>query len=793
MDNATAALDEYMRTERYAQFSAAHKGASDAKDSYTDAYKRLHGNGNGYRSSVGRQSPGSTPSLQAIIDGSITTVQDAEAKLSDLSAEQERYRSQIEAYVGNAEQGYTAFGQMLIDQGVDMENMTSMSVESLQQIRSAWEAASGYNDWRDLMFGEKFASEFNNVEAWLGNLVRINAEITDTQSQLESIRAEASAQLKEAASVIISDTLNPAQFPDLSMEDLFNLEELLNNMDWSDKTYDEIRATASNAAMQMTDTLAESIKTANEHISLAKSGGMGEALYQSLMDDMEQFNGTVFSGMFDGPITALLKEWEAEKAMAIDKIGEGGEELIARLSEDGVLTQPVLDALTSGIEVLREQGREDEIGEVVAGLLSLDSLGSTEAEAKATIDQYFAGIGATVDADLQALSEILSAGNEAILDAAQEIGTSHLKRTNYKDIIDMMLGTSDNFDGAATLQEAALQMARSLLSGITDNEDVIQKYAESILKNFIGANGWIVNFIDQESGALNAAAWDAGGNVSRSFCDGMASVAGDLLRPDQLRQIMVGLFDGIGEAQREAADEMAGFAAGNVDLFARPLLDAAELAKKGWEDAGEGIATVFSSTFSAGDTSQGYDFEYDKNVVIDITPITPDGTVLTPEQLEDYLYNIIHSGMDLLEADKIENGGLGLLLNVSDVEDSLDQAYEQAEAWSSRLHELQEQFYTGQAANLGDMLAQGLDEADLEQFNTAFNALPQGIQDALTSAYPELEAYFDMVSSGAFSASEQVRQLSSVLEQMNLDGMAMTGAPALKASSAFAAISSDTS
>ncbi len=36
---------------------------------------------------------------------------------------------------------------------------------------------------------------------------------------------------------------------------------------------------------------------------------------------------------------------------------------------------------------------------------------------------------------------------------------------------------------------------------------------------------------------------------------------------------------------------------GNVNLLSRPLIDAARLVQKGWEDAGDGIATVFSSQY----------------------------------------------------------------------------------------------------------------------------------------------------------------------------------------------------
>lgn len=83
---------------------------------------------------------------------------------------------------------------------------------------------------------------------------------------------------------------------------------------------------------------------------------------------------------------------------------------------------------------------------------------------------------------------------------------------------------------------------------------------------------------------------------------------------------------------------------GNVDLMSRPMIDAAELVKKGWEDAGEGIATVFSSQFGITDAAG-------KEREILITPILPNGDVLSPEELEDYVDNVLSGSENILSAD----------------------------------------------------------------------------------------------------------------------------------------------
>lgn len=114
------------------------------------------------------------------------------------------------------------------------------------------------------------------------------------------------------------------------------------------------------------------------------------------------------------------------------------------------------------------------------------------------------------------------------------------------------------------------------------------------------------------------------------------------------------------------------FGEGNVDLLARPLIDAAELVKKGWEDAGEGIATVYSSQFGIEDASG-------KSHEILVTPILPDGTVLSPEELEEYIDTTLSGAEDILSADS-----KGLVIKVDASIDGKD---------GELLHQLQEKFY----------------------------------------------------------------------------------------------------
>lgn len=111
---------------------------------------------------------------------------------------------------------------------------------------------------------------------------------------------------------------------------------------------------------------------------------------------------------------------------------------------------------------------------------------------------------------------------------------------------------------------------------------------------------------------------------------------------------------------------------GNVDLLARPMIDAARLAEKGWQDAGEGIATVFSSQFGIDDAA-GRCHE------ILITPILPNGDVLSEEELNAYIDESLNGAEDILKADT-----LGLVIAVD-----VDPDGTAGEA----LHLLQEKYY----------------------------------------------------------------------------------------------------
>lgn len=188
---------------------------------------------------------------------------------------------------------------------------------------------------------------------------------------------------------------------------------------------------------------------------------------------------------------------------------------------------------------------------------------------------------------------------------------------------------------------------------------------------------------------------------------------------------------------KKIGDEMvAAFGSGNVDLLARPMIDAAELAKAGWEDAGEGIATVFSSQFGIQDASG-------KQTEILITPILPDGSVLSEQELQDYVDNVLNGAENLLAADT-----KGIVISVGvDADGSAGEI----------LHEFQEKYY-----DLKNNPAENTDAQIQEAIVQAEQVKNENLAE-LDRVYAEKDVYFQALMSQLSSMS--LKELEKTLDQ----------------------------
>ncbi len=190
---------------------------------------------------------------------------------------------------------------------------------------------------------------------------------------------------------------------------------------------------------------------------------------------------------------------------------------------------------------------------------------------------------------------------------------------------------------------------------------------------------------------------------------------------------------------KKIADEMqAAYGNGNVDLLNRPRIDASKLSGAGWKDAGTGIATVFSSRYGVQDATG-------KEVEILVTPILPDGTVLSEAELQDYVDNVLNGAEDLLAADT-----KGIVISVGvDADGSAGQM----------LHEFQEQYY--------DLKNNTAENADVDgQIGSAMIQAEQVYNDNLAEldrVFAEKDAYYQALMGQLSSMS--LNQLYTALEK----------------------------
>lgn len=185
------------------------------------------------------------------------------------------------------------------------------------------------------------------------------------------------------------------------------------------------------------------------------------------------------------------------------------------------------------------------------------------------------------------------------------------------------------------------------------------------------------------------------------------------------------------------------FGTGNVDLLSRPLVDAAKLVEKGWKDAGEGIATVYSSQYGISDNNG-------KEVEILVTPILPNGDVLSQSELEDYVDNVLQGADDLLSADS-----KGLVISVGVDPDGKA---------GDNLHKLQEKYYDLKQAlsskpdsKLAEDISKDIIETNTKLIETS-NKLDQSRLESISKAYDKEYEYAEL------NKNAQIR----ILQEKNL-------------------------
>lgn len=141
---------------------------------------------------------------------------------------------------------------------------------------------------------------------------------------------------------------------------------------------------------------------------------------------------------------------------------------------------------------------------------------------------------------------------------------------------------------------------------------------------------------------------------------------------------------------------------GNVDLTVRPIIDASTMQKYGWNVKDDSFAT----TLTQGEFIWQGDKENGEYVYVHYTPILPDGTVLTPDNMSDYLHETLDGSKNILEADEkglvlkvdvipdnISQDDIYSFLNKNTSTKAIDDFIQKGNAWNTSVQNVQEGYY----------------------------------------------------------------------------------------------------
>ena len=121
---------------------------------------------------------------------------------------------------------------------------------------------------------------------------------------------------------------------------------------------------------------------------------------------------------------------------------------------------------------------------------------------------------------------------------------------------------------------------------------------------------------------------------------------------DHLQEIADGAGDATEKIKEYAKYMQLYFGKGDVDLTNRPMVGSQAMQDAGWDNVEDGsYATVNSATYYKSDFQSVNAGEEDAAIVL--TPILPDGSVISPEQLEKY-------AQDILNGEEIDIEGITL-------------------------------------------------------------------------------------------------------------------------------------
>ena len=219
---------------------------------------------------------------------------------------------------------------------------------------------------------------------------------------------------------------------------------------------------------------------------------------------------------------------------------------------------------------------------------------------------------------------------------------------------------------------------------------------------------------------------------------------------------------------------------GAVDLLVRPVIDAKELVNQGWKEAGEGAATLFSSTYKNSLNTKAANF----------TPIFTDDQgkvhILTPDELGEYVHKVLDEGAD---------DTLGLQIGAEFTMDEYgDDFFNQAIAVAKMLSELHGIYFADQieamesAESAAENVAPAIDSLTekTKQYKEALDTIAKAQKEAfsdtglsmdsvnaLKEIFAEIDEFdpeelFEITANGIHLNTEELELLTKALSSKQL-------------------------
>ena len=305
-------------------------------------------------------------------------------------------------------------------------------------------------------------------------------------------------------------------------------------------------------------------------------------------------------------------------------------------------------------------------------------------------------------------------------DLQQKISESKIK------LSDMILSGASADD--IEKQEAVVDKYENQLDAINQaNEKYVQNTADSYKENFKNVKQAVSSLVDAYKDA------ELQGD-ERSMNRYMESIQ-DILDTYDLK--LTAEMEVDEKSYKQAEEEMYTVEdrlqqyseGGNVDLTRRPQIRTQKLAEAGYEDVGEGYATVFTHTKS----------NKDETIAMNFTPILPDGSVMEKGEFDKYCEEVV---------DGVREDTLGLKIGATF---SGEDAIEQASKVADEIHQLHEEYFP---------------EREIRTAETALSAQEVGVGMEMASEFGQV---LQQVDSAAQDTDSGVSDLIDTLSQFSAE------------------------